>query len=218
MIQSKEETVGGVAYIHTSSDAGYYIQRDGERYVSAMDPVGSARTYQETAQSVPPTRLSGDLMMSALELLAGTDVETMEQVESIREQVECAADLLPDGDAAKCPGLTRAWRAGETVEAGERRCYAGVLYKALQGHTTQADWTPGQTPALWVVVEVGHAGTLEDPIPASRGMEYTYGTYYGDPEDGKTYLCQRTGEAAGGTIVLHYLPHELVGQYFVSAE
>lgn len=34
-------------------------------------------------------------------------------------------------------------------------------------------------------------------------------------EDGKLYLCQRTGEAAGGTVVLQYMPHELVGHYFV---
>ena len=46
-------------------------------------------------------------------------------------------------------------------------------------------------------------------------MEYVYGLYYSDSEDGKLYLCQRTGEAAGGTVVLQYMPHELVGQYFV---
>lgn len=57
-------------------------------------------------------------------------------------------------------------------------------------------------------------GTQDDPIPAARGMEYTYGLYYKDPEDTKLYLCERTGEAAGGKIVLQYLPHELVGNYF----
>ena len=36
-----------------------------------------------------------------------------------------------------------------------------------------------------------------------------------DSEDGKLYLCQRTGEATGGTVVLQYMPHELVGHYFV---
>ena len=41
------------------------------------------------------------------------------------------------------------------------------------------------------------------------------GLYYLDSEDRKTYKCQRTGEAAGGTVVLQYLPHELVGHYFV---
>ena len=65
-----------------------------------------------------------------------------------------------------------------------------------------------------IVVDATHAGTLEDPIPAARGMEYEYGKYYLDGEDGNTYLCQRTGEAAGGTIVLQYMPHELVGNYF----
>ena len=55
---------------------------------------------------------------------------------------------------------------------------------------------------------------MDDPIPAVRGMEYTYGLHYADPEDGNTYLCKRTGEPDGGTIVLHFLPHELVGQYF----
>ena len=56
--------------------------------------------------------------------------------------------------------------------------------------------------------------TQDNPIPAERGMEYVYGLYYSDSEDGKLYLCQRTGESAGGTVVLQYMPHELVGQYF----
>ena len=64
-------------------------------------------------------------------------------------------------------------------------------------------------------IDVAHAGTQDDPIPAERGMEYVYGLYYADSEDGKLYLCQRTGEVTGGTVVLQYMPHELVGQYFV---
>ena len=107
---------------------------------------------------------------------------------------------------------------GEVVEPGDRRYYAptGKLYKVRegQGHVTQADWTPDLTPALWAVVDVAHAGTAEDPIPAARGMEYTYGLCYLDGEDGKVYRCERTDEAEGGKITLHYLPHELVGQYF----
>lgn len=31
-----------------------------------------------------------------------------------------------------------------------------------------------------------------------------------------TYKCERTGEAAGGKIVLQYLPHELLGNYFTA--
>ena len=31
---------------------------------------------------------------------------------------------------------------------------------------------------------------------------------------GKLYLCERTGEQAGGKVTLQFLPHELVGLYF----
>lgn len=57
-------------------------------------------------------------------------------------------------------------------------------------------------------------GSQEHPFTAARGMEYEYGKYYLDPEDSKTYLCKRTGEAEGGKVTLHYLPHELIGHYF----
>ena len=134
--------------------------------------------------------------------------------EALRPYIEKAAASLDDNDAANAVKLFPTWTIGIAVAVGERYQYADKLYKVVQAHTTQADWTPDATPAMWVVVDVTHAGTLDDPIPAARGMEYEYGKYYLDGEDGNTYLCQRTGEAAGGTIVLQYMPHELVGNYF----
>ena len=134
--------------------------------------------------------------------------------ETLRPYIEKAAASLDDNDAANAVKLFPAWSSGIAVSVGERYQYADKLYKVVQAHTTQADWTPDATPAMWAVIDKTHAGTLDDPIPASRGMEYEYGKYYLDGEDGNTYLCQRTGEAAGGTIVLQYMPHELIGNYF----
>lgn len=154
--------------------------------------------------------------------LAGEPVTLMRAM-ALRPVIEAATANLSDGEAAKSPELITRWadHIGETVEAGDRRSDEdadGVLrvYKVREGkgHTTQESWSPHLTPAMWVVVDVTHAGTQDDPIPAVRGMEYEYGKYYLDSEDGKTYKCERTGEAVGGKIVLQYLPHELVGQYF----
>lgn len=89
-----------------------------------------------------------------------------------------------------------------------------TLYRCNQPHTSQADWQPQITPALWTRIDKSHEGGESDPIPATRGMEYVYGKYYLDPEDEKVYLCKRIGEPEGGTITLYYLPHELIGQYF----
>lgn len=130
--------------------------------------------------------------------------------------MEAGAAILTDGEAAKIPSLSKKWVVGEVVNVDDRRYYEPTqrLYKCRQAHTTQADWTPDQTPALWAVVDVDHAGTVDDPIPAARGMDYIYGKYYKDPEDEKIYLCTRLGEEEGEIINLQYLPHELIGHYF----
>lgn len=41
------------------------------------------------------------------------------------------------------------WKANEVVTAGVIRFFGNNLYKCIQPHTTQADWTPDLTPALW---------------------------------------------------------------------
>ena len=147
--------------------------------------------------------------------LAGEPVTYASAME-LRPIIEQAAVSLSDGEAASVPDLITAWAYPVAYAEGDRRRYGGKVYKVRPGqaHTSQADWTPDKTPNLWAVIDAEHAGTQTDPIPAARGMEYTYGFYYKDPEDTKLYLCERTGEAAGGKIVLQYLPHELVGNYF----
>ena len=145
--------------------------------------------------------------------LAGEPV-TYARAMELRPIIEQAAVSLSDGEAASVPELITAWAYPVDFAEGDRRSYGSKVYKCRQAHTSQADWTPDKTPALWAVIDAEHAGTQADPIPASRGMEYEYGKYYLDGEDGKTYKCERIGEAAGGKIVLQYLPHELLGQYF----
>ena len=144
-----------------------------------------------------------------------TDI--LQQAHDIRASMDAAASALTDEQAAKAPRIYTTWAAGLAVKAGDRLYYPATdrLYKVVIDHTTQSDWTPDAVPALYTVIDVAHTGTQDDPIPAERGMEYVYGLYYRDSEDGKLYLCQRTGEAAGGTVVLQYMPHELVGHYFV---
>lgn len=50
---------------------------------------------------------------------------------------------------ADMEALQHPWTVGETVQAGDRRYYKGKWYICVQGHTTQADWTPDLVPALW---------------------------------------------------------------------
>ena len=145
----------------------------------------------------------------------------LELARQTRPYIEKAAQSLSDADGLKAKALYPRWEklvqlGSVTAEEGYRFTHNGDLYECVNANPTcQSDWVPGNgTAALYVRIDETHPGTLADPIPAARSMEYIYGLYYSDPEDGKVYLCARTGEAAGGTITLHYMPHELVGLYF----
>lgn len=124
-----------------------------------------------------------------------------------------AARLTADDNTALTGmELYPVWAVGIAVAKDSRYQYNSKLYKVVQAHTTQADWKPDIAPALWAVIDAEHAGTLEDPIPAVAGMEYIKGKYYIEGET--IYLMNREGMADGESVVLHYLPSQLVGQYF----
>lgn len=194
-----------------------------EEDMSAYSLAGQITDYRDGTVSIKmgkPTETEN--AVGAVVALTG-EVVTMTRAVELRPVIEQASASLSDGEAAKSPELFPRWadHIGETVKPGDRRSdmdESGVLHvyrvNKGQGHTTQENWPPHSTPAMWTIINVDHAGTQDDPIPASRGMEYEYGKYYLDSEDGKTYKCERIGEAAGGKIVLQYLPHELLGNYF----
>ena len=196
-----------------------------EEDMSAYSLAGEITDYRDGSVSIKMGKLTeAENAVSAVVALTG-EVVTVARAAELRPMIEQAAKSFTDADAAKSPELVARWadHIGEAVAPGDRMSDTdndGVLHVYRvndgHGHTTQADWPPHNTPAMWTIIDLEHAGTQDDPIPAARGMEYTYGLYYKDPEDTKLYLCERIGEQSGNKITLQYLPHELVGQYFTA--
>lgn len=52
MIFTEALTINGKEYKRTYSDAGVYIERDGERYEEAIDPLDTGRVYTETEEEI----------------------------------------------------------------------------------------------------------------------------------------------------------------------
>lgn len=133
------------------------------------------------------------------------------QIEKVMEAIvrlsqNQADQLADDQEALKVKELAKRWKVGEAVKAGDRRLYNDLLYKCRQSHTTQADWTPDVYQAGWEVIDETHAGTVDDPIPYSTGMQLYNGKYY--TENGALYLCNRdSGQAVYNTLA------DLVGIY-----
>lgn len=116
-----------------------------------------------------------------------TLVEMALQLRPIIEQAVQSA--LDDQTALQSIPLFPAWKAGAEVKKGERYQYNGVLYKVVQGHTTQAEWTPDKTPALFVVVSLEEWPEFVQP----SNSEDAYNTGDKITYNGEKYICKMDG-------------------------
>lgn len=78
----------------------------------------------------------------------------LENALKMRPYIEKAAASLSDADALEVPTISPRWEPGKDYKTGDRVEHGGTLYRCIQGHTALADWTPDQTPALWVRVSL----------------------------------------------------------------
>lgn len=103
----------------------------------------------------------------------------------LRQLIEQLAVTLDDETALTGVELFPAWASGNAYAIDDRVQYNGTLYKCVQSHTSQADWTPGATPALWVVVSIDEYPEWVQPT----GAHDAYNTGDKVSYNGKHYVC-----------------------------
>lgn len=109
-----------------------------------------------------------------------------------RRKIEAAASTMTDDTALTAIDLFPAWAAGKAYVVSDRVRYNGKLYKCVQAHTGQADWTPDAAPALWVAVSVDAWPEWVQPTGAhdayNTGDKVSYnGKHYISTIDANTY-------------------------------
>ena len=103
----------------------------------------------------------------------------------LRKLIEQLAVTLDDETALTGVELFPTWVVGKAYAVSDRAQYNGTLYKCVQAHTSQADWTPDVTPALWVVVTVEEWPEWVQPT----GAHDAYNTGDKVRYNGKHYVC-----------------------------
>ena len=83
---------------------------------------------------------------------------TRQKALHLRALIEKATKSLSDEDALTGVELFPSWTADTQYELDIRVRYNSKLYKCVQAHISQSDWTPDLTPALWT--EVAEPGTI----------------------------------------------------------
>ena len=79
-----------------------------------------------------------------------TDI--IEQAKAIRAATQEMGRTAADDVALSCPALFDEWKAGVGYVTGDIRKRNGNLYRCLQNHTSQDDWTPEAAVSLWVQI------------------------------------------------------------------
>ena len=102
----------------------------------------------------------------------------------LRNLIEQLAITLDDATALTGVELFPMWEL-VSYSIGDRVQYNGTLYKCVQAHTAQSDWTPDATPALWVVVSIDEYPEWVQPT----GAHDAYNTGDKVSYNGKHYVC-----------------------------
>lgn len=77
---------------------------------------------------------------------------TKAKAKQLRRMIEIASTFLTDSEALEAVELFPIWQTDTAYSVGIRVRYDGQLYRCEQAHTSQADWTPDVTKALWTAV------------------------------------------------------------------
>ena len=124
----------------------------------------------------------------------------MQAAEQFRKALQMFAAGLDDERAMEVATIYDPWTAGKVYTAGEFVTYGQnsvgdpQLYKVVQAHTSQADWTPDATPSLFLAIGLDDAGypVWSQPTGAhdayNKGDIVDYkGTLYQSLIDGNVY-------------------------------
>ena len=116
---------------------------------------------------------------------------TRAKAKQLRQLIEQLAVTMSDETALTGVELFPMWAIGRAYAVGDRVQHGGTLYKCVQAHTSQADWMPDATPALWVVVSIEDYPEWVQPT----GAHDAYNTGDKVSYKGKHYVCTIDGNA-----------------------
>lgn len=98
------------------------------------------------------------------------------EAREFRTQFLKLREMATDEMSLQVPNLYPVWKENVTYIVGDRVLYNDILYKVLQEHTSQADWTPDAAVSLFAKVLIPD----EDIIPEWEQPDSTNAYMIGD--------------------------------------
>ena len=116
-----------------------------------------------------------------------TEPDMYDVMEAVKKMLATSTVELSDEDALSVAALYPTWasKVGQTVNVGERYWYDGKLWKVVQSHTVQEDWTPDVSASLFTEVSIEEWPDWVQPT----GSHDAYMTGDRVSHNGKHWIC-----------------------------
>lgn len=103
-------------------------------------------------------------------------VKTAQEATELRETIDTIVDDYTDEQALDSKILFPNWHDNTAYAVNDRVRYGGRLYKVLQAHTSQSDWTPTRAPSLFAQILTGEeTGEPQEWQQPDSTNAYMYG-------------------------------------------
>lgn len=142
---------------------------DGQMVEMTIEEITAIQSAQATFEAAERTRPLTESEVSRMLIAQQINALTVDDQTALR-----MVEFYPE------------WTTDTDYAAGFKVQYAGTLYKCLQPHTSQPDWTPDAAPSLWAKVLIPD----ETVIPAWEQPDSTNPYSKGDTvtHNGKTWV------------------------------
>lgn len=104
----------------------------------------------------------------------------------LRPIIEKAMQSLSEEDALEAVTLYPKWESGVQYEVGHRVRYNDILYRVLQAHTSQDNWTPDVAVSLYARVLIPDENVVSAWIQPDSTNPYMMGDKVS--HNGKTWV------------------------------
>lgn len=111
---------------------------------------------------------------------------TRAKAKQLRQLIEQLAVTMSDETALTGVELFPMWAIGRAYAVDDRVQHGGTLYKCVQAHTSQADWTPDATPALFAKVLIPDETIIPEWVQPDSTNPYRKGDKV--THNGKTWI------------------------------
>ena len=113
----------------------------------------------------------------------------LEEAKEYRKAIDTFAKNQNDETLIDNKAVFEFWRAGINAEKDKIYRYSENIYKCIQPHTTQEDWTPDKVPALFVKISLEEFPQWVQPTGAHDA--YNKGDKVSD--EGKHWISEMDG-------------------------